>query len=132
MKKIIIACALLVAMAANAQKPLNNKSQMTKAESTLTEALKDPKNINYEKLSEAETLIAPCLTEGVAKDMPKTWFIAGRIETIKMSKMLADRAANGGQMDYDAFFENQYKIVKYFAECDRLEHTPDAKGKLPK
>ena len=101
MKKIIIACALLVAMAANAQKPLNNKGQLTKAETTLTEALKDPKNVNYEKLAQAEELIAPCMKEGVAMEMPKTWFIAGRIETIKMAKMLNDRAANGGQMDYD-------------------------------
>ena len=46
--------------------------------------------------------------------------------------MLNDRVANDGKMDYDAFFENQEKIVRYFAECDRLEHTPDAKGKLPK
>ena len=132
MKKIIIACALFAAMTANAQKPLNNKGQVNKAEAAMTEALKDPKNINYDKLAEAEELISPCMAEGLAKEMPKTWFIAGRIETIKMNKMLNDRAANDGQMDYDAFFENQDKIVKYFSECDRLEHTPDAKGKLPK
>lgn len=132
MKKIIIACALLAAMTVNAQKPINNKGQVNKAELTLNEALKDPKNVNYEKLTEAEELITPCLKEGLAKDMPKTWFIAGRIESIKMNKMLTDRVANDGQMDYDAFFENQYNIVKYFSECDRLEHTPDAKGKLPK
>ena len=132
MKKLLIACALLAAMTASAQKPLNNKSQMNKAETTMQEAMKDPKNVNYEKLAEAEELISSCTKEGVAKDMPKTWFIAGRIETIKMNKMLTDRVANDGKMDYDAFFENQEKIVRYFAECDRLEHTPDAKGKLPK
>ena len=132
MKKLLIACALMAAMTANAQKPLNNKSQVNKAETAMQESLKDPKNINYEKLAEAEELIAPCMKEGLAKDMPKTWFIAGRIENIKMNKMLTDRVANDGKMDYDAFFENQDKIVKYFSECDRLEHTPDAKGKLPK
>lgn len=133
MKKIILSLALLASLTANAQdKPINNKSAMNKADAALTAAKADPKNINYEKLAEAEELIAPCLTEGLAKDMPKTWFIAGNIQSLYMNKMLQDRAANDGQMDIEKFFENQYKIVKYFAECDRLEHTPDAKGKMPK
>jgi len=132
MKKMILACAVLAAMTANAQKPLNNKSAVTKAETALNDAKKDPKNINYDKLAEAQTLIEPCMAEGLAKDMPKTWFIAGNIQSLYMNKMLADRAANDGKMDFGAFFDNQYKIVKYFAECDRLEHTPDAKGKMPK
>jgi tetratricopeptide (TPR) repeat protein len=132
MKKVILACAVLAAMTASAQKPLNNKSVVSKAETALNEAKKDPKNVNYEKLAEAQSLIEPCLSEGLAKDMPKTWFIAGNIQSILMNKMLADRQANDGKMDFDAFFDNQYKIVKYFSECDRLEHTPNEKGKMPK
>lgn len=132
MKKMILACALLAGMTANAQKPLNNKSVVTKAETALNEAKKDPKNINYDKVAEAQSLIESCMSEGLAKDMPKTWFIAGNIQSLYMNKMLADRAANDGKMDFNAFFDNQYKIVKYFAECDRLEHTADAKGKMPK
>jgi len=132
MKKILFACALLTTLTASAQKPVNNKSAVTKAETALNDAKKDPKAINYDKVAEAEQLIAPCLTEGVAKDMPKTWFIAGNIQSLYMNKLLAERQANDGKMDFEKFFENQYKIVNYMAECDRLEHTPDAKGKLPK
>ena len=132
MKKILLACMLFAAMTANAQKPLNNKGVMNKADAALTASKSDPKNINYEKLAEAQELIESCMKEGVAKDMSKTWFIAGSIQSLYMNKMLADRAANDGKMDFEAFFDNQYKIVKYFSECDRLEHTPDAKGKMPK
>ncbi len=132
MKKILLVCTLFAAMTANAQKPLNNKGVMNKADAALTASKSDPKNINYEKLAEAQELIESCMKEGVAKDMSKTWFIAGSIQSLYMNKMLADRAANDGKMDFEAFFDNQYKIVKYFSECDRLEHTPDAKGKMPK
>ncbi len=128
MKKVLFTCAaLLVSSATFAQ-----KANVTKAMSALNAASANPKEINYEKVAEAWELIQPAMTDPVSCIMPDTWYIAGRIKCLYMNKMLNDRAANGGQMDMNAFFDNQYDIVTYYSKCDELEHTPNAKGKMPK
>lgn len=108
------------------------KANVTKANTAYTAATADRKNIKYDKLDEAWNLIVPAMTDPVSSVMPNTWYIAGNIRCVEMNKILNDRAANGGQMDMDKFFDNQYDIVTFFSKCDALEHTPDAKGKMPK
>lgn len=137
MKKLLIACALLASSSIYAQdKPLNNKGALNKAKAAFEASKADPKAINYQKIDEAWSLLTAdetnCLTKGVAKTMPETWYYAGMIQAFYMNKMLNDRALNGGQLDYAKFFKNQADIVEFYSECDRLEHTPDAKGKMPK
>lgn len=153
MKKLIIICAAMLAVSGTmfgqtdkeaekarkaALKEANN--QMDDAETALNnanttyQALKaDPSNADLTAklqaaLTDAESLISQAVkNETVGKD-PRAWNIFGRVETIKMSRMLEQRQATG-EMDMNAFFENQYNIVKYFSTCDACEKLPDEKGK---
>lgn len=152
MKKLIIICAAMLAVSGTmfgqnkeaekarkaaikeATKQMNDADTELNAANLAYQALKaDPSNAdNLEKfntsLAEAETLLKPALAnETVAKE-PKAWNVAGRIETLKMSRLLDQRQATG-EMDFNAFFESQYNIVKYFSMCDACEKQPDEKGK---
>ncbi|MCD8235115.1 MAG: hypothetical protein LUD00_00365 [Prevotellaceae bacterium] len=127
MKKLLFTCATLMASSAM----FAQKANVNKAMSAITAATANPKEINYEKVAEAWELIQPAMTDPVSSVMPDTWYIAGRVKCLYMNKMLNDRAA-GIEMNMGDFFDNQYDIVTYFSKCDELEHTPNAKGKMPK
>ncbi|MCM1312072.1 MAG: hypothetical protein NC206_01000 [Bacteroides sp.] len=127
MRKLLFTCATLMASSAM----FAQKANVTKAMSAITAATANQKEINYEKVAEAWELIQPAMTDPVSSVMPDTWYIAGRVKCLYMNKMLNDRAA-GIEMDMGEFFNNQYDIVTYFSKCDELEHTPNAKGKMPK
>ena len=128
MRKVLLICAAIAASTAM----FAQKKNVSKAVSAINAAAVNPKEINYEKVNEAWELIQPAMTDPVSSVMADTWYVAARVQCYYMNKMLTDRAANGGQMDMDAFFQNQYDIVSYFSKCDLLEHTPNAKGKMPK
>lgn len=128
MKKILFACALLsVSTAMFAQ-----KSALTKANTLLGEALADVKQIKYDKVDQAWEAIQGAMANPVTEVMPETWGTAGRIKAIYMNKMLTDRSLNGGEMDMDAFFDNQYDIVTFYSKSDSLYKVPNAKGKMAK
>ena len=129
MKKLIIICAAMLAVSGTmfgqtdkeaekarkaALKEANN--QMDDAETALNnanttyQALKaDPSNADLTAklqaaLTDAESLISQAVkNETVGKD-PRAWNIFGRVETIKMSRMLEQRQATG-EMDMNAFFQ---------------------------
>ncbi|MBR4365401.1 MAG: hypothetical protein IKP43_01315 [Bacteroidaceae bacterium] len=151
MKKLIIICAAMLAVSCTmygqdkeaekakkaalkeATKQMGDAETALNTANTVYQALKsDPSNAdNLSKLSaammDAESLITTALkNETVAQD-PNAWNIAGRIETIKMNRLLEQRQTTG-EMDLNAFFENQFNIVNYFSKCDACEKMPDAKG----
>lgn len=128
MRKLVLVCAAIMAVTTISAQ----KKNVNKAKFAFQAATADAKNINYEKLNEAWTLIEPAMTDSISTVMPDTWYYAGKVRCVEMNKILSDRAANGGQMDMDKFFDNQYDIVTFFSKCDKYEHTPDAKGRLPK
>ena len=141
MKKFIIICAAMLAVSCTmfgqdkeaekarkaalkeATKQMDEADAALSTASTVYQALKtDPSNAdNLAKfgaaLSNAESLITTAVkNETVGKD-PRAWNIAGRIETIKMNRLLEQRQATG-EMDLNEFFENQFNIVDYFSKCD--------------
>lgn len=128
MRKVLLICAAIAASTAM----FGQKKNVSKAVSAINAAALNPKEINYEKVNEAWELIQPAMTDPVSSVMADTWYVAARVQCYYMNKMLIDRSTNGGQMDMDKFFQNQYDIVSYFSKCDLYEHTPNAKGKMPK
>ena len=151
MKKFIIICAAMLAVSCTmfgqdkeaekarkaalkeATKQMDEADAALSTATTVYQALKtDPSNAdNLAKfgaaLSNAESLITTAVkNETVGKD-PRAWNIAGRIETIKMNRLLEQRQATG-EMDLNEFFENQFNIVNYFSKCDACEKLPDEKG----
>jgi tetratricopeptide (TPR) repeat protein len=101
---------------------------VNKAKWALVSAKQNPAQINYEKVDEAWELIQPTLTSPETCNEPEPWKYAGDVLALRMNKMLIERQ-NTGEMDENAFFENQYYLVTYYSKCDSLEHTPTAKGK---
>ena len=90
----------------------------------------DSKNIKYDKLEEAWTLLQGCMQDPVTSVLGDTYSNAARVQTFYMSKMLNERAANNGQMDMDKFFDNQMQIVDLYSKANKWDNTPNAKGKF--
>lgn len=126
MKKALFLVALMaVGTASFAQ-----KSALTKAKTLIQEASMDSRNIKYDKLEEAWTLLQGCMQDPVTSVLGDTYSNAARVQTFYMSKMLNERAANNGQMDMDKFFDNQMQIVDLYSKANKWDNTPNAKGKF--
>lgn len=153
MKKLIIFCAAMLAVSCTmfgqvdkeaekakkaalkeATKQMDDAEAALNTVNTIYQALKtDPSNAdNLAKynaaLSDAESLITAAVKNETVSQDPRAWNIAGRVEAMKMTRMLEQRQATG-EMDTNAFFENQYNIVTYLSKCDACEKLPDEKGK---
>ncbi len=127
MKKIILSCALALA----AGTAFAQQSNVNRAEMALGRATQNPKEIDYEEVDKAWEFIQLAMVHEKSINNPQTWDLAGRIQSMYMNKMLNDRNVTG-ELDEKKFFENQKMIIEYYLKCDDVEHTPNAKGKMPK
>ena len=92
----------------------------------------DLSNAKPGMVDEYRALLEPALTHPESRDMADTWRYAARLKIYDMNQLLKEYARNGNQFkDIKAFFQNQYDIVLYYENYERLMHTPNEKGKLP-
>lgn len=129
MKKIIIACALLVAMAANAQISKEEKaaikeakSLVKKAESIFKSSVKNEqsgrKETNFEKMDEARSLINSSLTNQYVKDDALTWKVAADIEFQYYQKY--DNLAKIDESNKPQLLEIAGNVAEYCIKYDSL------------
>ena len=122
----MIVCVLLsMGMTMHAQ-----KSELNKAKSLISAATVDMKKLDYAKVDEAVECLKNCMQDPVTSVMAETWSTAGRARAIQAQNIYA--ASQTGTLDTLAYFDAMYDIVAYYSKSDVLDHTPNAKGKLPK
>lgn len=132
MKRLLfIGIVLAMSAPAFAQKA-NVKKVKSKVDFASTPMNYDFSNVEADKVQELRELIDPALTDPESKDMADTWKYAARLKVYDMNQLLAQYQANGNQFpDPNAFFQNQYDVVKYYETYYQLMNTPNEKGKLP-
>ncbi|MBQ9640378.1 MAG: tetratricopeptide repeat protein [Bacteroidaceae bacterium] len=129
MKKIILACALLAAMTANAQMTKEEKAAMKeaqsvvkKAQSTYNGAVKNEqsgrKETNFEKMDPAREMIKPALTNQYTKDDAHTWQVAADIEYQYYLKY--DVEAKADESRKPLLLEAAYNTANYCMTFDNL------------
>ena len=125
-------CALVVMTTAAFAQKSNVKKVKAYIENADTPIALDLSNAKPQMIDEYRALLEPALTHPESKDLPDTWRYAARLKIYDMNQMLKQYARNGNKFDdLKVFIENQYDIVTYYENYDRLMHTPNEKGKLP-
>ena len=125
-------CALVVMTTAAFAQKSNVKKVKAYIENADIPIAIDLSNAKPQMIEEYRALLEPALTHPESKDMPDTWRYAARLKIYDMNQMLKEYARNGNKFDdLKVFIQNQYDIVSYLENYERLMHTPNEKGKLP-
>lgn len=132
MKRLFILCAYAVMTASAFAQAKNVKKVKNYIENSDTPIALDLSNAKPGMVEEYRALLEPALTDPESKDMADTWRYAARLRIYDMNQLLKEYARNGNEFkDIKAFFQNQYDIVQYYENYERLMNTPNEKGKLP-
>jgi len=125
MKKVLFFCAMLSISSAM----LAQKYAVIDANSTLTEACRDAKNIDMRLLQKAWEGIQECMVHEKSKDYYDTWRVAAKIKNVMTVKTMEKGLVSGE--DSVAYFNNLQDIMSYNSKLEKCMTTPNEKGKLP-
>lgn len=126
MKKVMFICAMLAAgSAAFAQ-----KYAVIDANTKLTEACANVKDIDYKKVNSAWEDIQKCMVHEKSADFYDTWKVAAKIRNVLTVK-LYDDGKTTGNLDSLAYFFGMKDILSYYETYEKCLITPNEKGKLP-
>lgn len=132
MKRLFLICTLAVVAASAFAQAKNVKKVKAYIENAQPALTLDLSNAKPEQIKDFRELLEPAVNDPESKDMADTWRYAARLKIYDMNQMLKK---TGGKFDdkeaLRAFIDNQYDIVTYYENYERLMHTPNAKGKLP-
>jgi len=125
MKRVLFICTMLAACSTL----FAQKYAVIDANQTLTEACRDPRNIDYKLVNKAWRDIQECMVNEKSKDYYDTWRVAAKIKNILTYKLYQD--GQNGTLDTLKYFGDLSDILSYYQKVEKCLTTPNEKGKLP-
>jgi len=125
MKRVLFICTMLAACSTL----FAQKYAVIDANQTLTEACRDPRNIDYKLVNKAWRDIQECMVNEKSKDYYDTWRVAAKIKNILTYKLYQD--GQNGTLDTLKYFGDLSDILTYYSTAEKCLITPNEKGKLP-
>lgn len=125
MKKVLFICTLLTASSTL----FAQKYAVIDANTKLTDACRDSRNIDYRLVNQAWRDIQECMVNEKSKDYYDTWRVAAKIKNILTFKLYQDGQTNG--LDTLQYFRGLSDILKFYSKYETCLTTPNEKGKLP-
>lgn len=104
-------------------------SQIYKAQQLLDEANQKTGDIRTAKLREAQSIMTAVLANPKTKKLAYAYNVAGQTELRFLNEEI-DKMKARQPLDTALFINSMNNAVKYFSESYKLDHQPDAKGKL--
>ncbi len=122
MKKTVFIFALTLGLVLSSGDVCAQKKNVQKAKAKL--------NAETPDYVGAEQFIAPALLDSTTSGLADTWFTAGKIY-YKIFDQEQGKEWKGEKSNSDLMAKSLAKAFDCFKEADRLDQTPNAKGKVP-